>query len=124
MKRTKPLPGEMTIRHTTEQTGDTQTFAVCPENFDPAILAVVPGMQRRAMGGYRLSVVRNVDAAVVGFDVLRDIDGAVLTTNRVGLDGATVVLETSIRWPMEKREAILVADLEQCAALSLLGVGF
>lgn len=118
MKR-PPNPGELALAHTTEQTGDVQTFAVSRDNYDPAILAKMAGMEREPVMGYQLYVDRS--GLGTEFRVLRE-DGTALTRNRVSMHDLQISLSTSILHPMPADESAMLADLEQCAALVLLGV--
>ncbi len=115
MKRA-PRPGEMALRHATAQTGNVHTFAVCPENYDPAIVEQMRGMVERPLGGYTLRIEPDGDA----FVVVRN--GHDLTSNSLRRDGDTIQLATTILDSMDPDEAAMLADLEQCAALMLLGI--
>jgi len=118
MKR-PPRPGEPALTHSTEQTGDAQSFAICAENYDPAALRAMRNMVREPLAGYQLAVLdRGLDT--IEFAVLR-ADGTALTNNRATQAGRNISLHTSILQPMPPEEAGMVADIEQCAALMLFG---
>lgn len=120
MKRS-PLRGEPALTHSTEQTGDVQSFAICPENYDPAALKAMRSMVREPLMGYQLAVLDRAPDAIE-FAVLR-ADGTALTNNRAVQSGRNISLHTSILQPMPPAEAGMVADIEQCAALMLFERG-
>jgi hypothetical protein len=115
-----PKAGELALRHSTEQTGDVQTFAVCRENYNPEVIARMTGMVSAPLMGYRLDV-RASEPGVILFLVCRD-DGTPLTLNLATHHGQEIRLHSTILYPMPEAEAYMSADLEQCAALSLLNV--
>lgn len=120
MKR-PPRHREQALVHTTLQTDDVQSFAVHADNYDPEILNLMSGMESKPLGGYLLKVERT-NGVVTDFTVMRD-DGTGLTHNSIAFDGRKRIrLHTSILAPMLPDEALMVVDLEQYAALSLLGV--
>jgi hypothetical protein len=120
MKRA-PNPGEFGLRHSTEQTGDVQTFAVHRDNYDPEVIARMAAMETEPLMGYRLEVERE-SGFIRAFTVCRE-DGPRLTHNAVdGGRHSDISLHTTILAPMAPDEAHMLADLEQCAALALLGI--
>lgn len=122
MKR-PPNTGEPALRHSTEQTGDVQTFAIAPENYNPAALDAMRDMTKHPVMGYLLEVLSEYEASV-RFIVRRSADQEALTDNRAAWRGIAneLALHTTILAPMPQNEAALMADLEQCAALMLLQV--
>lgn len=120
MKRA-PKPGETALAHTTVETGDCQTFAVCLENYNPDALRLVGEMVKGSLMGYRLGLGPKRES----FMVIRDDgtpDGIVLSINSIHRTENRIDLLTSILLPMDPDEAMMLADLEQCAALMLLGI--
>lgn len=114
MKR-PPEPGEPAIIHKTVNTGDVQRLAICPENFNPKILDQMTGMHEKPLAGYRLEAISDQ-----WFYVVRDADDVRLTQNFVRRRGNDLFLDTTIVTDdMEAQEALMIADLEQCAALML-----
>jgi hypothetical protein len=121
MKR-PPAPGEAALIHRTLETGHVQAFAICAENFDPGIVDMMPRMEHQPLIGYRLAVQRDERGAAVSFGVIRDADGEVLTRNAVRRTAEGIELQTAIVAFMPPKEAFMVADLEQCAAVALAGI--
>ncbi len=119
------LSDTRTLRHSTEQTGDVQTFAVCRENYDPAVIAATVRMEHEPIIGYRLKVLGRESCDLHGCCAVRFLvcreDGTPLTDNQCSRQGHLLSLHTSVLYPMPPDEAIMMADLEQCAALGLLG---
>lgn len=109
-------PGELVLIHSTAETGDVQSFAVVAENYRPDILAMMADMTTTPIAGYLL------DPGDDGFTVVRAADGARLTHNAISRDGQQIKLHTTLLPPMSADEAAMLSDLEQCAALMLLGV--
>jgi hypothetical protein len=122
MKRVPQSSSEPQIVHLTTNTGDQQRFVLSPENFDPGVISMIPRMEREAVGGYRLSVLRT--EAGLEFWIIRDQDELSLTHNAVYLEDwpPFVQLETTILAPMSPEEAALLANLEPCAAIALAGI--
>jgi hypothetical protein len=118
MKR-PPCHGEPALVHSTEETGDVQSFAIDAENFNPEILRGMSIMRDgHALGGYKLAFVTDTD-----FCVLRTLDDTLLSANHYELSGVELRLHSRLLTAnMHAGEAVLLADLEQCAALMLLGV--
>ena len=121
MKRMQAKPGECVIRHATTQTGDVKNIPICDENFDPAIIAMMPEMTRTHIKGYSLEAERI--GRMVRFTVVRRPSGKHirLTENTAIWNNGVLELTTTIVWPMEDDEAGMMADLEQCAALMFCG---
>jgi hypothetical protein len=122
MKRVPRSSSEPQIVHLTTNTGDSQRFAISPENYDPEVIALMARMQTEQIQGYRLTVFRRI--AEVEFLVIRDADGVGLSHNFVYLDEwpPFLQLETTILAQMATDEAAMRADLEQCAAIALTGI--
>jgi hypothetical protein len=81
-------------------------------------------MELRPIIGYRLTSVLRFESGNIVFTVSR-ADGTQLTRNRVTKENEKLIeLRTRILSdaPAEAEEAAMVADLEQCAALALLGI--
>ena len=120
MKR-PPREGEAMITHSTEQTGDVQSFSLCPENYSELAVQATLDMRHTPVFGYRLRPldVKDPEDPRLEFYVLRE-DGTRLTFNTVRQDGASVLLHTDILHPMPDEEAMMMADLEQCAAIGMI----
>lgn len=123
MKR-PPNPGELTLVHTTEDSGDVLSIAVSRDNFNPRILAGIKVMEKEPVLDYRLSVSRLKGSII--FSVW--YQGHCLSVNYAERFGNRIELMTRLRptpvtldRPSDEiyRE---LADLEQCAALMLLEV--
>jgi hypothetical protein len=117
--KTPPRPGERYITHITEETGDTRSFGINAANYKPSAIWQTAMMEHAAVCGYRLDVTRA--ELPLMFTVVRE-DGTRLTLNSVESTGDQITLRTSILRPMLTKEAYMVADLEQCAALALLKI--
>lgn len=112
--------------HSTEQTGDVQTFAVCQANYDSGLIKRMREMLSKPLMGYRIGNVSR-DEDRICFSVLREVSflpprEVELTRNSVFRQGQSIMLHTSIVYPMPPNEAQMMADLEQCAALMLVEV--
>ena len=123
MKRVPEVASERQIVHVATDTGNLERFVLSPENFDPEVIAVIARMETEPIQGYRLAHVRT-DGARLEFTLVRDADGACLSHNAVYLDEwpPFLQLETTALRPMPRAEAAMLADLEQCAAISLAGI--
>lgn len=120
MKRAPKL-GEPALIHETTNTRDVQSLAICDENFKPEILHRMREMFDRPLAGYRLEVVRLYPFKKLQFWVIRDSDGARLTENSIQRHGSNIHLDTTIlAGDILPEEALMLADLEQCAALMLV----
>lgn len=119
MKR-PPQPGERALIHSTEETGDVQSFAICEENFNRAVVARMPSMEHEPLMGFRLRVDSRKDGHV---EFVVSHDGVARSHNSARLnDKRDVILHTWILTPMPPAQAGMLADLEQCAALALLKI--
>jgi hypothetical protein len=119
------LAGEPALIHGTQGTGDIELFAICPENYNPVIVAQMRDMITKPVMGYLLEEHGpDPDDPEAGlFFVIRHTDGARLIKNSVRRDGQNVVLTTTIvSDQMAEEEAYMLANLEQCAALMLVDV--
>jgi hypothetical protein len=113
----QPRKGERYIRHSTEQTGDVQSLAICDDNFDPDAIRIAGDMRYHSIAGYHVKFTQQQDG--FAFSVIRTKDKAELTLTDVTVRTDGVDLRTTILHPMEYEEAYLLADLEQCVALAL-----
>lgn len=120
MKR-EPKKGEPKLTHSTVNTGDVQSFALSEENFKPNAVEATRIMLRQPVLGYRLEAKRFGMDRRYRFYVLRDSDGRKLTENWVHYNGKHISLRTQLLTSdMGDDEALMLADLEQCAALMLV----
>ena len=120
-EKTAPRPGQLSITHITLDTGHVRSFAVHADNYKPDVIRRMRDMETKPVMGYRLTSVIRFGVEDIDFNVSRE-DGTPLTRNRVTRFQDRVELRTRILRGMPCGEAAMLADLEQCAALSLLGI--
>jgi hypothetical protein len=121
MKTAPATPTSPRLVYATQDTGDVQVFGITAENYQPAAVRRAARMDKQPFGGFTIEII-NRDQTGVVFTIKQDRN--TLTMSRANYDPQRKQLTLVTKLMTAPEEAVILADLEQCAAIGLLLPGF
>jgi len=121
MKTAPATPTSPRLVYATQDTGDVQVFGLTAENYRPDAVRRAALIDKQPFGGFTIEIIHRDQTGVV-FTIKQDRN--TLAMSRANYDPQRKQLTLLTKLMTAPEEAVMLADLEQCAAIGLLLPGF